>query len=103
MLISLSVIPLGVGSELREALAEVLRVIDASGLPYHLNSMATEIEGEWEEVMAVVKAAHEVGRRAGGRVLTTVIIDDREGFSGRLDGKVADVEAILGKELRREA
>lgn len=103
MVISLSVIPLGVGAELKEAVAEVLRVIDASGLPYRLNAMATEIEGDWDEVMAVVKAAHDAGRRAGGRVLTTVVIDDREGFSGRLEGKVADVEAILGKELRREA
>jgi uncharacterized protein (TIGR00106 family) len=103
MVISLSVIPLGVGVELKEPVAEILRVIDASGLPYRLHAMATEIEGDWDEVMAVVKAAHEAGRRAGGRVLTTVVIDDREGFSGRLEGKVADVEAILGKELRREA
>jgi uncharacterized protein YqgV (UPF0045/DUF77 family) len=61
--------------------------------------MATEIEGEWDEVMAVVKAAHDTGRRFTGRVLTSITIDDREGAEGRIDGKISDVEDILGKSL----
>jgi uncharacterized protein (TIGR00106 family) len=101
VVISLSVVPIGVGIELREHVAEVLRVIDASGLPYRLNAMSTEIEGDWDEVMAVVKAAHEAGYRPGGRVLTTIVIDDRRGAASRLEGKIADVEEILGKPLHR--
>ena len=99
MVVSLSVVPVGSGVGLKEPVAAILRVIDRSGLPYRLTAMATEIEGEWDDVMAVVKAAHDAGRRFTGRVLTSITIDDREGAEGRLEGKVRDVEGILGKPL----
>ena len=102
MVASFSIVPLGVGTEYKEYVAKILQVIDESGLPYRLGAMATEIEGHWEEVMRVVKTAHDVGRGFSGRVLTHIAIDDREGFTGRLEGKVADVEAVLGKKARRE-
>ena len=86
---------------MKEQLAEVLEVIDESGLPYRLNAMSTEIEGDWEEVMEVVRRAHDVGRKFSGRVLTHISIDDREGAAGRISGKISDVEEIVGKELRR--
>jgi len=96
MLASFSVVPIGTGTGLKEQVAEILRVVDASGLPYRIHAMTTEVEGEWDRVMAVVKAAHDVGRRYSGRALTTIIIDDREGATGRIEGKVQDVEQILG-------
>ncbi len=102
MVVSFSIVPIGSGTELREQISEILRVVDESGLPYRLTAMATEIEGDWDEVMAVIKAAHEVGRRFSGRVLTHIAIDDREGFEGRLEGKVKDVEALAGKRLERK-
>ena len=103
MIASFSVIPIGTGVELKEQVAEIVKVIDDSGLPYRTTAMATEIEGRWEEVMAVVKAAHDLGRRFSGRVLTTITIDDREGCRGRLHGKVSDVEAIIGKKAQRSS
>ncbi len=102
MLASFSVVPVGGGTELKEQVAEVLRVIDESGLPYRLNAMSTEIEGDWDEVMQVVRAAHDVGRSFTGRVLTSITIDDREGATGRIEGKVTDVEQIIGKKLERK-
>ena len=102
MLVAFSVVPIGSGTELKEQVAEVLEVIDQSGLPYRLHAMTTEVEGEWEEVMAVVKAAHDAGRRFSGRVLTTIVVDDREGAAGRIEGKVRDVEEITGKKMARE-
>jgi uncharacterized protein (TIGR00106 family) len=99
MVVSLSIVPVGSGVGIKEPVAAVLRVIDRSGLPYRLTAMATEIEGEWDEVMTVVKAAHDAGRRATGRVLTSITIDDREGAEDRLQGKVRDVEELLGKAL----
>ena len=102
MLVSFSVVPIGSGTELKEQLAEVLKVIDASGLPYRLNAMATEIEGSWEDVMAVVRAAHDVGRKFTGRVVTHIAIDDREGATDRIHGKISDVERITGKPMKRE-
>ena len=102
MVVSFSVVPVGSGTELKHQIAKVLEVVDKSGLPYRLNAMSTEIEGDWDRVMAVVKAAHDVGRTFTGRVLTHIAIDDREGYTGRLDGKRTDVENLLGKKLERK-
>ena len=102
MIVSLSVVPVGAGEELKEPVAEILKVIDESGLPYRLTAMATEIEGTWDEVMPVVQAAHAMGRQFTGRVLTHLAIDDRQGAIGRLEGKVRDVEDVLGKRMGRD-
>ena len=56
-LIAVAIAPCGTGDELSKEVAEVIRVIRASGLPSRTNSMFTEIEGEWDEVMQVVKDA----------------------------------------------
>jgi uncharacterized protein YqgV (UPF0045/DUF77 family) len=53
--------------------------------------------------MNVVRAAHDVGRRFTGRVLTHIAVDDREGAGARIDGKVRDVENVLGKRMGRES
>jgi uncharacterized protein (TIGR00106 family) len=103
MLVAFSVVPVGSGTELKHEVARILDVIDRSGLPYRLNAMTTEIEGEWDEVMAVVRQAHDLGRSFSGRVLTTIVIDDRQGASGRIEGKIRDVEAISGKRMERKA
>ena len=102
MIVSLSVVPVGAGVELKEHVSEVLKVIDESGLPYRLTAMATEIEGTWDEVMPVVAAAHAMGKQFTGRVVTHIAIDDREGALGRLEGKVRDVEETVGKPMRRD-
>ena len=101
MIVSLSVVPVGAGTELKEQVAEVLKVIDESGLPYRLTAMATEIEGSWEEVMPVVRAAHAKGKEFTGRVLTHLAIDDRAEAVGRLEGKVRDAEEVAGRKLGR--
>jgi uncharacterized protein (TIGR00106 family) len=102
MLIAFSVVPVGSGTELKHEIARIIDLIDRSGLPYRLNAMTTEIEGDWDEVMAVVRQAHELGRSFTGRVLTTVLIDDRQGATGRIEGKVRDVEQIAGRSLGRK-
>jgi len=103
MLVAFSVVPIGSGTELKNEVARVLDVIDRSGLPYRLNAMTTEVEGDWDEVMAVVRQAHDVGRSFTGRVLTTIVIDDRQGATGRIEGKIRDVEDISGKRMERKA
>ncbi len=102
MLASFSVVPIGVGEELREHVAKVLDVIDRSGLPYKLGAMQTTVEGEAEEVMALVMRCHSLMLEGAPRVLTHVAIDDRKGARGRLEGKVEEVESALGRELSHE-
>ncbi len=81
--------------------ARVLDIVDRSGLPYQLTPMGTIIEGETvAEVLAVINAAYEELQRDCGRVYSSIKIDWREGPVGRLDNKIASVEAKLGRRLK---
>jgi uncharacterized protein (TIGR00106 family) len=102
MLASFAVIPIGVGEELKEEVAEALRIVRDSGLDYRLGAMQTTIEGERDEVLAVIMQCHARLLERAPRVLTSITIDDRKGAVGRLEGKVQDVQDVLGGELGHE-
>lgn len=101
MILEFSVVPVGGGEELAVPVAKVLDVIDRSGLPYQLTAMGTLVEGDWDEVLGLVRRCHEAMRGETGRVLTHIAIDDRTGASGRIAGKVRDVEKALGRALKK--
>lgn len=94
-LVAVAIAPFGVGDELAEEVAEVVRVIRASGLPNKTYSMFTEIEGEWDEVMKVVKDATFVLAEKGVRTEVVLKADIRPGFDGTMDSKVEKVDALL--------
>jgi uncharacterized protein (TIGR00106 family) len=102
MLASFAVVPMGTEGGVKKLVAEVLDIVDRSGLPYKLGAMHTTIEGDAGPVMDTIMACHRRMLELAPRVLTNITIDDRTGFSGRLDGKVKDVEEVLGKKLARE-
>ncbi len=98
MIVAFSVSPAG-GDEtggVGEAVAEAIRVVRASGLPNETNAMFTNIEGEWEEVMAVVKQAVDVVTAVSPRVSLVLKADIRPGYTGQLTAKVQRVEDALG-------
>jgi uncharacterized protein (TIGR00106 family) len=95
MLVAFSVTPLGVGDSVGDLVAEAVRVVRASGLPNRTDAMFTTIEGEWDEVMAVVKRAVDVVAAAAPRVSLVVKADIRPGVTGQLTAKVDDVERRL--------
>jgi uncharacterized protein (TIGR00106 family) len=97
-LIAVAIAPFGAGDELAEEVAEVIRVIKESGLPYRMNSMFTEIEGEWDEVMKVVKDASFVLAQKGLRTEVVLKADVRPGFINTMTTKVDKVNKILGEE-----
>ena len=101
MLVEFSIIPIGVGSSIGDQLAEVLSIIDASGLPYKVNPMGTVIEGEWDGIMKLIKKCHKTVMKAGERALTTIIIDDRKGKQNRIEEKVKSIERRIGKSLKK--
>ncbi|MEW6068872.1 MAG: MTH1187 family thiamine-binding protein [Nitrospirota bacterium] len=101
MLAEFSIIPLGVGSSIGDQLAEVLKIVDASGIPYKVNPMGTVVEGEWDEIMKLVKKCHQVIMKSGDRVITTISIDDRKGKPNRIDEKVKSIEKRIGKPLKK--
>jgi len=101
MLIGFSVVPLGMGSSIGDQVAEVMEIVDASGLPYKVNPMATVLEGEWDEVMNLVKICHAAVMKSAERVVTTISIDDRRGGPKRIEEKVKSVERRIGKSLKK--
>lgn len=101
MLVEFSVVPIGVGSSIGDQLAEALKIVDASGLPYKANPMGTVIEGEWDEVMKLIKKCHREVMKSGERALTTITIDDRKGKPNRIDAKVKSIEKRIGKTLKK--
>lgn len=78
-----------------EAVAEAVRVVRESGLPHETNAMFTNVEGEWDEVMDVVKRAVEVVAARSPRVALVLKADIRPGHTGQLAAKVERIEALL--------
>ena len=97
MIVAFSISPVagddagGVG----DAVAEAVRVVRASGLPNETNAMFTNIEGEWDEVMAVVKRAVDAVAAVSPRVSLVLKADIRPGHGGQLTAKVARIEDAL--------
>jgi len=95
MLVAFSVTPLGVGDAVAEYVADAVRVVRDSGLPNRTDAMFTTIEGEWDEVMAVVKGAVDAVAARAPRVSVTLKADIRPGVTGALQSKVEALEQRL--------
>jgi uncharacterized protein (TIGR00106 family) len=95
MIVAFSVTPLGVGEDVAGYVADAVRVVRASGLPNRTDAMFTSIEGDWDDVMAVVKAACDAVAEHAPRVSVTLKADIRPGVTGGLDSKVASLERHL--------
>jgi uncharacterized protein (TIGR00106 family) len=97
MLVAFSISPTATDDSggVSAAVAEAVRVVRASGLPCETNAMFTNIEGEWDEVMAVVKRAVDVVAASSPRVGLVLKADIRPGFEGQLTAKVDRVEQHL--------
>ena len=94
ILAEFSITPIGAGESLSAYVAECMKIVRESGLPHELTAMGTIVEGEWDEVMAVIKACHMAVRAKCRRVSTIIKIDDREAPPGRIKAKV---ESVLKK------
>lgn len=100
MIVAFSVAPASNGESVADAVAAAVQVVRDSGLPNRTSAMFTEVEGEWDEVMEVVKKATEAAGVGASRVSLVLKADIRPGRTGELDRKVAAVEDAL---VRRNA
>ncbi len=100
MLVAFSVAPTGAGDDegVGAAVAEAVRIVRESGLPHETTSMFTTIEGEWDEVMAVIKRATEAVSARSPRTSLVVKADIRPGATDQLHQKVRSVESRLGED-----
>ena len=97
MLVAFSLAPAVTDADggVAEAVAEVVRVVRASGLPHETNAMFTNVEGEWDEVMDLIKSCVLELSKAAPRVSLVIKVDHRPGAVGALQAKVDAVEARL--------
>jgi uncharacterized protein (TIGR00106 family) len=100
MLAELSMTLLGRGTHLSGDLGRILKIIDESGIRYKLTPLGTCIEGEWDEVMDLVKKCHREARSFCTYVMTTIRIQDESGAHDKLNENIASVERAVGHELK---
>jgi uncharacterized protein (TIGR00106 family) len=95
LLVAFSVTPIGTGEAVGEAVAEAVRVVRDSGLPNRTDAMFTTLEGDWDEVMAVVRQAVDAVAARAPRVSLVLKADVRPGVTGALTAKAETVERYL--------
>jgi len=95
VLIHFSIFPTDKATSGSPYVARAVRIIRDSGLPYKLGPMSTAVEGEWEEVMAVVEKCFRDFQKDSSRIYLTLQMDYREGGKNRIEGKVKSVEEKL--------
>ncbi len=93
VLLDLCVVPIGVGISVSEYIAACQRVLEKAGLKHQMHMYGTNIEGEWDEVMAAVKKCHEVVHQMGApRISTTIRLGTRTDKNQTMDDKIKSVQ-----------
>ncbi|MFW5930209.1 MAG: MTH1187 family thiamine-binding protein [Desulfosalsimonas sp.] len=95
VIVEISIFPLDKGESVSRYVARAVNVIRDSGLPFELNPMGTCVEGEWNEVMAMVDRCFKELKKESDRIYFTMKADYRKGRSARLKGKVESVREKL--------
>jgi uncharacterized protein (TIGR00106 family) len=95
MIVAFSITPIGVGDSVGAQVSEAVRLIRQSGLPNDTNAMFTNVEGEWGEVMGLIKSCVEKVAEAAPRVSVVLKIDYRPGFENAIHEKVESVNRHL--------
>lgn len=97
VIVAFSVTPVGAGEDVGADVAEAVRVVRESGLPNRTDAMFTTLEGDWDDVMDVVKRAVEAVRARNSRVSVVLKADIRDGVTDGLTAKVDTVERHLAE------
>ncbi len=100
-LMEFSIIPLDKGVSLSPYIAQVLKVVDDSGLDYRLNPMGTVVEGEWDDLLNLLTRCVRTMERESDRISLQVKFDLRKNVSGALKGKIQSVEAKANRSFRK--
>jgi uncharacterized protein (TIGR00106 family) len=93
--------PLDKGESLSHYVARSIDIIDRSGLPYQTHAMGTVLEGEFDQVLDVVRRCYEAMAADCQRIECSIKIDARKAGPGRLRSKVATLEEKLGREIQK--
>jgi uncharacterized protein (TIGR00106 family) len=97
MIAAFSITPLGGSDSVGAPVTEAVRLVRQSGLPNETNAMFTNVEGEWDEVMDLIKACVMKVSEAAPRVSLVIKVDYRPGVTDALRHKVEVVEQRLAE------
>ena len=100
MMAFFSISPLGAGESVSGAVAKVIDLIKRSGLEHTTTAMGTIIEGEPKEVFDLLYQCHELMQSKYPRVTSKILIDHRQGKTGRLKSKIESLEQKLGYKIK---
>ena len=95
MIAAFSITPLGVGDSVGASVADAVRIVRESGLPNETNAMFTNVEGEWDEVMRLIKACVDKVAETAPRVSLVIKVDHRPGAVDAIHHKVESIESQL--------
>ena len=96
VMIDLCIVPIGVGTSVSEYVTACERVFQDAGLSHQMHAYGTNVEGEWDDVMAAVKRCHEVVHEMGApRVTSSMRFGTRTDRTQTMADKIASVEAKL--------
>lgn len=98
MIAAFSISPIGVGESVSAQVADVVRLVRESGLANETNAMFTNVEGEWDDVMALIRACTMKVAESAPRVSVVIKIDHRAGVTDGLHHKVDAIEARLREQ-----
>src|SRR5437870_13704781 len=97
VLLEFSMSPLGKGESVGKYVARSLEIVDKSGVDYRLNPMGTVLEGDWDDVLGVVKQCFERMKKDCNRISCSIKVDYRKGAQGRLQiGRASCRERVEG-------
>jgi uncharacterized protein (TIGR00106 family) len=95
VIMDLCIVPMGVGVSVSKYVAACHDVLEGEGLSTSLHAYGTNIEGEWDEVMAAVKKCHEKIHSMGApRITTTIKLGTRIDREQTMKDKVDSVEQL---------
>lgn len=102
-IMDLCVVPIGVGVSLSKYIAACEKVLADSGLTHTLHANGTNIEGEWDDVFAAVKACHHAVHELGApRIFTTIKMGTRTDKIQAMDDKIRSVHMKIDREQTPE-
>ena len=101
VLLEFSMSPFDKGESLGPYVARIIDIIDKSGVQYKLTPMGTILDGEYDEVMAVVRDCFQELKTDCSRISVSIKIDYRKGTQSRLKSKINRIESLLGRTVNK--
>ncbi len=97
VLVDVCVVPMGVGVSVSKYVVECEKIFAAAGLNHQMHSYGTNVEGDWDEVMAAIKKCHETVHKMGvPRIGTTIRMGTRTDREQSMQDKIDSVESKMG-------